>query len=66
MYPYIDQNTNQVLGQGDTYSQAETIANDLVATRGGRYKIKREEYTRLNDDEFSVLVSDGEVKVKNH
>ena len=43
IYDIVDQNTNQILGHGDTYSQAEAIANDLVATRGGRYKIKREE-----------------------
>ena len=40
VYNIIDHDTNQVLGQGDTYSQAEAIANDLAATRGGRYTIK--------------------------
>jgi len=29
-------------------------------------KTEREEYTRLTDDEFNDLVSDAEVKVKNH
>ena len=29
-------------------------------------KTEREEYTRLNDDEFADLVSDPQVKVKNH
>ena len=40
VYNIIDHDTNQVLGHGDTYSQAEAIANDLVATKGGRYTIK--------------------------
>ena len=43
VYNIIDHNTNQVLDHSDTYSQAEAIANDLVATKGGRYKIKQGE-----------------------
>ncbi len=40
-YDIINQNTGQVVGSGDTYRQAENIANDLVDSEGGRYTIDR-------------------------
>ena len=42
VYNIINQTTGDVVGQGDTYRQAEAIANDLVDNAGGRYKIKKE------------------------
>ena len=42
VYNIINQTTGDVVGQGDTYRQAEAIANDLVDNVGGRYKIKKE------------------------
>ena len=60
--------------ENDGFMALYTAFKDALIQKNGilkvywddSYKIKREEYTRLNDDEFSVLVSDGEVKVKNH
>ena len=43
VYQVIDQDTLEVLGAGETYRQAENIANDLVENQGGRYRIKRSE-----------------------
>ena len=40
-YDIINQETKQVVGSGDTYRQAENIANDLVDSEGGRYTIDR-------------------------
>ncbi len=42
VYNIINQTTGDVVGQGDTYRQAEAIANDLVDNVGGRYKIKKD------------------------
>ena len=41
VYNIINQTTGDVVGQGDTYRQAEAIANDLVDNVGGRYEIKK-------------------------
>ena len=41
VYKIIDQTTGDVVGMGDTYRQAENIANDLVDSQGGRYKVKK-------------------------
>jgi hypothetical protein len=41
VYNIINQETGDILGNGATYAQAERIANDLVETQGGRYKIKK-------------------------
>ena len=42
VYNIIDQDTGVVMGSGDTYRQAENIANDLVEEGGGRYRIATE------------------------
>jgi hypothetical protein len=41
VYNIIDQTTGDVMGSGDTYRQAENIANQLVDETGGRFKIKK-------------------------
>ena len=41
VYNIIDQETAEIMGTGDTYRQAENIANQLVDEDGGRYKIKK-------------------------
>ena len=40
VYNILNQDTGEIMGQGDTYRQAENIANQLVDEEGGRYKIK--------------------------
>ena len=40
-FKIINQDTGADVGMGDTYRQAENIANDLVDKEGGRYKIER-------------------------
>tara|TARA_S200002703_G_scaffold61656_1_gene53544 strand:+ start:294 stop:4367 length:4074 start_codon:yes stop_codon:yes gene_type:complete len=40
-FKIINQDTGADVGIGDTYRQAENIANDLVDKEGGRYKIER-------------------------
>ena len=40
-FKIINQDTGAEMGIGDTYRQAENIANDLVDKEGGRYKIER-------------------------
>ena len=42
VFNIIDQDTGVVMGSGDTYRQAENIANDLVDSDGGRYRIATE------------------------
>jgi hypothetical protein len=42
VYNILNQETGEIMGQGDTYRQAENIANQLVDEDGGRYKIKKE------------------------
>ena len=42
VYNIVDQDTGIVMGSGDTYRQAENIANDLVDKEGGRYRIATE------------------------
>jgi hypothetical protein len=41
VYNIINQETAEIMGQGDTYRQAENIANQLVDEDGGRYKIQK-------------------------
>ena len=41
VYNIINQETAEIMGTGDTYRQAENIANDLVDNAGGRYEIKK-------------------------
>ena len=41
VYNIINQETAEIMGTGDTYRQAESIANDLVDNAGGRYEIKK-------------------------
>jgi len=41
VYNIINQETAEIMGTGDTYRQAENIANQLVDEDGGRYKIKK-------------------------
>ena len=41
VYNIVDQDTGGVVGTGETYRQAESIANDLVDNQGGRYRIQR-------------------------
>ena len=41
VYNIIDQTTGDIMGSGDTYRQAENIANQLVDETGGRFKIKK-------------------------
>tara|TARA_R100000654_G_scaffold64905_2_gene92636 strand:- start:2521 stop:6879 length:4359 start_codon:yes stop_codon:yes gene_type:complete len=41
VFKIVDQDTGGVVGSGETYRQAETIANDLVDNQGGRYRIER-------------------------
>ena len=38
-YRIINQDTGAEMGRGETYRQAERIANDLVDNEGGRYTI---------------------------
>jgi hypothetical protein len=42
VYNIVDQDTGIVMGSGDTFRQAENIANDLVDKEGGRYRIATE------------------------
>ena len=41
VYNIIDQTTGDIMGSGDTYRQAENIANQLVDETGGRFRIKK-------------------------
>jgi hypothetical protein len=41
VYNILNQETGEIMGQGDTYRQAENIANQLVDEDGGRYKIQK-------------------------
>ena len=46
----IDQTTGDIVGMGDTARQADSIANDLVASEGGRYKVKKSSDKSFNSE----------------